>query len=189
MAARAKRTKTTAKKAKPAAPEPRDMHGRFNDQAAFLFKRAISKMGAPRIYDDPAELAKDVQEYFDWAKDNPLVAHRNPAEEKPRPLTLDSLCLYTGIEGRTWRKWRSERPDLIPVIEWAEKNIRDQKFGGAAINQFNANIISRDLGLVDRQDVTSDDKPVTEPLSDREVAMRIAFMLAKGMKSEENGDV
>jgi hypothetical protein len=99
------------------------------------------------------------------------------------------MSMYTGIPGSTWRHWRQTRPDLLAVIQWAEQNIRDQKFGGAAINQFNANIISRDLGLVDRQDVTSDDKPVTEPLSDREVAMRIAFMLAKGMKSEENGDV
>jgi hypothetical protein len=68
MAARAKRTKTTAEKVEPAASEPRDMHGRFNDQSSFLFKRAMSKLGAPRIYEDPMELAKDVQEYFDWAK-------------------------------------------------------------------------------------------------------------------------
>jgi hypothetical protein len=41
---------------------------------------------------------------------------------------------------------------------------------------------------VDRQDVTSDDKPVIEPLSDRELAMRVAFILAKGLKAEENDD-
>jgi hypothetical protein len=50
--------------------------------------------------------------------------------------------------------------DFSEVIHAIEEIIRTQKFEGAAVGAFNANIIARDLGMVDKKDVTSDGKPL-----------------------------
>jgi hypothetical protein len=45
--------------------------------------------------------------------------------------------------------------DFLVVTARIEQIIYTQKFEGAAVGIFNANIISRDLGLIDKSDLTS----------------------------------
>jgi hypothetical protein len=153
-------------------------------------------VGRPRKYETPQALAKACAEYFSWLELNPLksakaIAYKGDAtlaeEPKLQAATLHGLCLYIGISRVTWHQWRESRPDFSNVMQAVEDAIYHQKFTGAAADLLNARIISRDLGLVERKDVTSADEPLPQAeMSDREIAMRVAFMLAKGVEAIES---
>ena len=61
--------------------------------------------------------------------------------------------------------------------------IRTQKFAGAAADLLNANIIARDLGLADKNEVTGKDGGPVEvkELSDLQAAQRVAYMLGRAL--------
>lgn len=108
-------------------------------------------------------LQEACEDYFQWCEDNPLLEEKAFCYEgsitthdspKVRALTINGLTLFIDVTERQWREWRNTRQDLVPVIEWAETVIRDQKFTAAAAGLLNANIISRDLGLADRREIS-----------------------------------
>lgn len=117
--------------------------------------------GRDPIYEDPETLWEDCKEYFEWARSNPLKEEKvfhNSGEvtrteiSKMRAMTLKGLCLYLGISQDTWRNYR-EKEDFFEVTTRAEAIIYSQKFEGAAADLLNSNIIARDLGLKDKQDI------------------------------------
>jgi hypothetical protein len=131
-----------------------------------------STHGAPRRYTDPNELWADCVDYFQWVDDNPLtevkvISFQGDGKafpvDKMRPMTIGGLCCHIGVSLQTWHNWRNERPDLLEVITRAEMVMTEQKFAGAAADLLNANIISRDLGLVDRRETELGNKG-DEPL-------------------------
>jgi hypothetical protein len=79
-----------------------------------------------------------------------------------RPYTLSGLCIYLdvnnqyftdfkqGLVPRDGAKWTKKNKDFSLVITRIEEIIRTQKFEGAAVGAFNANIIARDLGMVEK---------------------------------------
>jgi hypothetical protein len=71
-----------------------------------------------------------------------------------RAMTIGGLCIFLDIDEVTWRRWR-EVEDFCTVVSRAEQIIYQQKFTGAAADLLNPNIIARDLGLADKQDVTT----------------------------------
>ncbi|MGE4611559.1 MAG: terminase small subunit [Paracoccaceae bacterium] len=109
-------------------------------------------------FETPDELLEAVVDYFKWVDDNPFMEDKvfqfegRPVHaelKKMRPYTRTRMADHIGVSDRAWRQWRDERPDLLPVIEWAEEVCDNQMLEGAIVGQFNANIISRLLGLVD----------------------------------------
>lgn len=127
---------------------------------------ARSTHGRNPIFKTADELLDAVSQYFQWVEQNPLKEQRVAQSDgqpilidvdRVRALTIGGMCLFIGIGRRTWDDWKSEntegfRLDFLPVIEFAEEAIREQKFSAAAAGLLNANIISRDLGLVDRSE-------------------------------------
>jgi len=134
------------------------------------FWEARSSHGANPKFADPADLWQACCEYFEWNETNPLyednlVTFQGSATHEPvskmRAMTIVGLCLFLDIDETTWRGWRSDRPDLIPIIARAESVIFKQKFEGASAGLLSANIIARDLGLADKQELTGrDGKPI-----------------------------
>lgn len=109
------------------------------------------------------KLLEACEDYFAWCEENPLYEEKAFAYEgeitthdspKLRAFTLNGLTLFIDVTDQTWINWRNHRPDLLEVIQWAEKVIKDQKFVAAAAGLLNANIISRDLGLADKTELT-----------------------------------
>ena len=151
--------------------------------------------GRPPIFRDATELEHACQEYFLWVDDNPFyeeiprysekrdkwVVHKKP---KPRPYTQGALCLYLGIPQDTWIDWRKNREEYREVIANVEHSIRQQKFAGAAAGFFNANIIARDLGMVDKQEVTNPTAGVVEKITENMTPEEAADYYAK---TRENG--
>src|SRR5690606_4225743 len=74
-----------------------------------------------------------------------------------RPYTLTALCLYLGINTAYFRQFKDNLKDtdedFSTVITRIEETIYSQKFEGASVGAFNANIIARDLGLSDKKEL------------------------------------
>ena len=108
-------------------------------------------------------LLEACEDYFKWCEEHPLKEDKvfayegatyHDSQDKLRAFTLNGLTLFIDVTDQTWRDWRANRQDLLGVISWAEKTIRDQKFVAAAAGLLNANIISRDLGLADKTEIS-----------------------------------
>lgn len=123
-------------------------------------------LGRPRKYATAEELQAKCQEYFDWCEANPITKHdvkvvqgqlKDVYIEKKRMTTIQGLCLHLQIARSVWNEWRTSQPDFSEVISWAEDYMDNLKISYAAADELNANIISRMLGLADKQDHTSSD--------------------------------
>lgn len=121
---------------------------------------ARATMGAPQLYADPENLRKACLEYFEWIEQNPLKSTKvgfsygaavTQEIEHPRAMTKTGLAMFLGITIDTLYDWKKTREDLKPIIVWAEGCIWNQKFEAAGAGLLNANIISRELGLADKQ--------------------------------------
>lgn len=172
----------------------RDELGRFAPGNRFW--EARSSAGPKPRFTDPEALWRACCEYFTWNEDNPLEEAKAFAYEgvvtveplpKMRAMTIAGLCMFLDVEERTWRLWRDERPDLLPVITRAEAVIYRQKFEGASAGLLVPNIIARDLGLAEKSELTGrDGGPIeTKDVSARElVEGRLARLAAGGGSGE-----
>lgn len=123
-------------------------------------------VGRPRKYPTPEALQAKCQEYFDWCEANPILKHdikvaggvlQDVYIEKKRMTTIQGLCLHLQVNRTTWNAWRAENPEYSEVISWAEDYMDNLKISYAAADELNANIISRLMGLADKQDHSSSD--------------------------------
>ena len=134
------------------------------------FWKLRSKHGRDKLFATPELLWETACEYFDWIDNNPLieidyVGKDATQVEKPhtRPYTLEGLVMYLDACTNYWKEFRkrcndNNEKDFIAIITRIEEIIRRQKFEGAACGFYNANIISRDLGLTEKKDLTITDR-------------------------------
>ena len=118
--------------------------------------RARSSHGRKPIFKTDEILWKACIEYFDWVEKNPLiesVVYQGKVMKKGSPLmramTISGMCIYLDISEDTWANYRAKK-DFLGVTTRAENIIYNQKFAGAAAGLLNANIIARDLGLIEK---------------------------------------
>lgn len=129
-----------------------------------------SSHGRKPKFASPEELEAACNEYFEFMLENPFYELKLGGSYKgvpvttelPRmkPFTIGTLCIFLDIELTTWHGYKERSDDFHKVCMQAERTIREQKFAGAASGFFNHAIIARDLGLVDRSDMTSGNKPI-----------------------------
>lgn len=148
MVAKKKEKKTRAK----AKPGDKRLGNQF-----WTFR---TKHGSDKIFSDPVLLWEECAEYFQYCQSNPLLEDKvfhNAGEitrttvSHIRAMTIKGLCFYLKITDPTWQRYKKDK-DLCLVIHEAEQVIYDQKFSGAAADMLNANIIARDLKLVDKKE-------------------------------------
>lgn len=125
------------------------------------FWKLRSKHGRDKLFASPDLLWEAACEYFEWCEKNPLKQQNwvgKDGEEVQRdlmrPFTLSGLCLYLGCS-QQGLKDLGRTKDFSLVYEQIVETTKTQKFEGAAVGLFNAQIIARDLGLRDNQDVTT----------------------------------
>ncbi len=168
----------------------RDKEGKFLPGNTIWQGR--STFGRNREYEDAESLWQACRAYFQWAHGTPLYEAKILASgqevpaAKMRAFTQKSLCLHLRVTEETWRTWRTNRTDLADVIQTVDDVIYTQKFEGAAAGLLNSNLISRELGLADRQELTGKDGGAisTIDVSNIEIARRVAFILANAMNSQ-----
>lgn len=130
------------------------------------FWLARSKHGRNKKYETEKELWDAACEYFEWVEANPLFEEkafhfqgqviREPIA-KMRAMTIQGLCFFLGISDEGLRKYE-QHEDFVGIVREIKHVIYNQKFSGAAADLLNANIIARDLGLSDKQDLKADVK-------------------------------
>jgi len=153
------------------------------------FWKLRAKHGRDKLFASPELLWEAACEYFEWVTNNPeyqtkpmsVSGGMNVGSEiemieipVKQPFTLHGLCIYLDCGTAYFRNFKNEDrkggEDFKSVIAQIEEVIYNQKFSGAASGFFNANIIARDLGLRDQQDVNVNDnrKNVEELFPDEE---------------------
>lgn len=137
------------------------------------FWKLRSKHGRTKLFETPQLMWDAACEYFEWCDSNPWVKSEITTGDKSsekitptqRPYTLNALTFYLNCNVQYFNEFKKALPegekDFSAVIRDIENIIYSQKFEGAAVGAFNANIIARDLGLKERTDHTTDDKPIS----------------------------
>lgn len=129
-----------------------------------------STHGRNPIFKNPDDLWDACCQYFEYVHENPLVEDKAFAFQgvvthepvaKMRAMTMTGLYLFLDIDRATWAEYRV-RKGFSAVTTRAEDVIYEQKFTGAAADLLNPNIIARDLGLQDKQQVDHSGSLVTK---------------------------
>lgn len=126
----------------------------------------MRKQKAPKT---PRALLERAVAYFQWAYDNPLQDEQlfsyqgeviRAPQDKVRALTKRGLAIHLGLTVQRLESYRSSstnNEDWNDVLDYLEQVIYQQKFEHAAAGLLNANIISRELGLAERSELTGRD--------------------------------
>lgn len=128
------------------------------------FWKLVPDPGRKKDYARPDLLWKKACEYFDWCDNNPietLETEESLKESKekrkyyPVPYTLEGVWLYLGLSKQGFENYGTKEgyEAFFDVIRQIKDIVRTQKFEGASVGLFNANIIARDLGLSEKQEV------------------------------------
>ena len=138
------------------------------------FWKQRSSHGRKPIFATPDDLWSAACEYFEWVEENPLRETKLFSYEgeiiegeipKMRAMTIQALCFFIGISRQGWSEYKAKQ-DFSEIVEEIEAVIFSQKFEGASGGFLNASIISRELGLADKQDITTNGESINKPSLD-----------------------
>lgn len=160
-------------------------HRKLEDMREYWKSRPKAENGRPH-WRKPEQLWEDACRYFDWAVANPLqedrlvtagIKVRHVKVAKVRAFTIQGLCAYLGIRQPVLEHYAT-KPGFDVVVDCIRNVIYTQKFENAAAGLLVANIISRDLGLADRTELTGKDGgPMqTEDTTKRDAADFTSFI-------------
>lgn len=159
------------------------------DPSRELWQQCDPIKGAPRVFPTAEHLWEACCGYFQWVEDHPLSERKAFAYQgyistedlpKMRAMTIKGLCTYLSITWQTWNRYR-EREGFKEVCAIVDMIIDDQKFTGAAADLLNAGLITRDLGLADRTELSGPNGAPIE-LNDTQRAAKIAGIIALAQK-------
>ena len=128
-------------------------------------------------------------EYFEWVEENPLWEDKVTSYQglnthepvaKMRAMTISGLCIFLDITRPTWDAYKS-RDDFSDITSRIEEIIRTQKFEGASADLLNPNIIARDLGLAEKQELEM--RHSFADLTDEELDQELLNVLGEGIKA------
>lgn len=122
-----------------------------------------SKHGRDKIIESPEVMLEAVEEFFELKNSTylakPVMMTGGDLQGKTMNLefkdypTLEELSHFLGFKSfQTWYNYK-KREDFLEVVTYAEEVIRSWKIKGAAIGLYNHNIVARDIGLSDKQEV------------------------------------
>jgi hypothetical protein len=145
------------------------------------FWLARSSHGREKIFSSAQVLETSCFEYFESVISNPLKEQKVFSNGKKttvnlmRPFTLKGLFIFLDIHRKTWDRYKAF-DDYCAIMERIEDIIYTQKFDGAAVGLLKENIISRELGLADKQDIGF------ENLSDEQLIKLSKEIISNGTK-------
>lgn len=109
-------------------------------------------------FEGPEDLWNCSVSYFEWVEANPIwkevMTKNGPVQMmKPRAMTIQGFCLHVGITPSTYYSYK-KIPEFADVIEAIECVMYEQKFTAAVAETMNPGIITRDLNLADKKEVS-----------------------------------
>jgi len=154
-----------------------------------------SKHGRDKIFATPQIMKDACYEYFEYQSTQSWdrIDFKGKDVEEVRiptasPFTLTGLCIFLDVNTKYFTEFeatiKGKTDDLSKDFSEVIRNVRDiiynQKFEGASVGAYNANIIARDLGIVDKSELE-----IKGDLSDEERSQRILALEAKMNKEED----
>lgn len=119
------------------------------------------------LYLTPEDFLVACAEYFQWAEDNPLIEEQvniwqgvtiRSDINKARAFTKRALATHLGIPESRLDTYKARKDEAwVEAVEMVEQVIYTQKFEHAAAGLMNAGLITRDLGLAEKQELTGRD--------------------------------
>lgn len=118
------------------------------------------------IYVTPDDFLKAAADYFKWCEEHPIIEEQvnvwqgvaiRTELEKVRPFTKKGFATYLGISENRLKSYLARGDEWAEAAALVEQVIYTQKFENAAAGLLNANIITRELGLAEKQEVTGAD--------------------------------
>jgi len=132
-----------------------------------------TNIGRPKIFETPEELWNKAIEYFEWANANPWYKNEavkagdhfgeNVLSPIERPLSYEGFCLFADIDTDTFDNYCSNKgtyKEYFGVALKIKRMIDTQQFEGGMVGAFNPQVTMRKLGMKERSDITSGDKPI-----------------------------
>lgn len=142
--------------------------------------------GRPKLY-TPETLWVKFTDYMEhnstvsWAKDDFIKsgpeAGKMVSIDIPNPPSIRGFCIYAGISEDTFRNYGKNDADYLAVWNASRDIIQEIQISGAATNTFNANIIARWAGLIDKKELD-----IKSEMSDDERADTIRLIMEKMKK-------
>lgn len=139
--------------------------------------------GRPKLY-TPQSLWDKFIEYMNyndtvsWAKDDFIKSGPDAGKiislEVPNPPSIRAFCVYAGISEDTFRNYGKNDADYLAVWNASRDMIQEIQISGAAANTFNANIVARWAGLIDKKEID-----IKSEMSDDERSDTIKAILEK----------
>jgi isopenicillin N synthase-like dioxygenase len=86
--------------------EGRDEKGRFTEKN--LWSIARKRIGQPKKYPTPEELAHQALEYFEWCGDT------------KNKITMAGLRLYINFSRQDWHNYKTQYPDYFDIMNTIE---------------------------------------------------------------------
>lgn len=119
----------------------------------------------------PDGLFEKFNEYSEWVQSNNLKEEQlfhyqgtvvKGQATKMRAFSIGGFCSFADIVVNTFKNYEDKEEFLI-VTSRIRQAIENQQFEGAAGGFLNPSIMARKLGLIDKQDMTSNGKSITPP--------------------------
>lgn len=138
------------------------------------------KRGRPKNFETPEELWEYYEDYRQDILDNPIIEQKWVGKEgvevevkhfkPPNWGGFEVFLFKAGIGNarsyvdldRYRRNVDGAYGNFIGIIRAIGRDMFDRKFSGASVNEYNQNIIARELGLADVQETHNFQRPVLE---------------------------
>lgn len=140
-------------------------------------KKTVEKnpVGRPKIFKTPEDLYKEYLLYKEKTLNTPLLKQDFVGKDAievdrkfTKPLTWRGFEAFMFNKGllvnidKYRRNFDNAYEDFVGIIHAIGSDMFDQKFSGAACGIYQQNIIARELGLSDNQEVTNIQRPILE---------------------------
>lgn len=124
----------------------------------------------------PIRLWEIFLQYCEWVEKNPLKETKAFGTGKKltvplmRAMSIQGFCIYANMDRSTWYEYKSNE-EYSYIINRIDDMMFSQKFEGASSGLLKENIIARELGLKDGQemDVTTKQKVIILPDNNRNI--------------------
>ena len=127
------------------------------------------KGGRPRAFESPQEMWDKAVSYFKWCEKNAIDETKlfsfqgeisSGKAPHMRAMTQAGLCSFLNIGQSTYKDYKN-KPEFSAVTEAIEQVMFEQKFSGAAAGMLKENIIARELGIIDKEEVKESAQDIT----------------------------
>jgi hypothetical protein len=163
------------------------------------YKDLLAPQRNQRLFLTAEDFLSACADYFNWVQDTPLLEEDlfnykgtivRADRKKARAMSKQGLAVYLGIPASRLTSYKDRGGDWAEATELVDQIIRNQKFELGAANLLNSSLISRDLGLADKQEHTgADGGPIqTEETTARDrITSRLAGLAARSAEDADTG--